>query len=163
LWLAGLAAVLVCSACGPQVIEGRPPFLRISEMSTQGERLSIDFDISNENGVEMTIDAIEIRVDIGDFEVSHVDPGFRMAVDANSTEALSVEKTPSDGLRALLASLENREVISLPFDLSGRVHTLEDGFLEFNQTGHLYPVPGKPGHFRSAVTQSKELQRESPY
>ena len=59
-----------------------------------------------------------------------------------------------------LASLENREVKSLPFTLQGSVRTLEDGILRFEQKGHLYPVPGKPGFFRSAVTQAEQLRHE---
>jgi len=158
-----LLAAVACAGCGPQVIEGRPPFLRISELSMHGDSLSIDFDVSNQNEVEMHIDAIEIRVGMGDTEIVHADPGYKLTVGASSSEDLHVEKPAPGGLRDRLSELERGDVISLPFDLSGRVHTLEDGYLDFDQKGHLYPVPGKPGYYRSAVTQSKELQREKPY
>ena len=63
----------------------------------------------------------------------------------------------------VLASLEGGEVNSIPFDLNGRVTTVEDGVLRFEYRGHLYPVPGRPGQFRSAVTQARELQREDDF
>ena len=42
------------------------------------------------------------------------------------------------------------------------MHTLEDGNLRFEQEGYLYRVPGRPGQFRSAVTQAKGLVRDKP-
>jgi len=85
---------------------------------------------------------------------------LQLAIDANSAEEVQVREFPQAPTRDLLASLENREVASLPFSLRGSVRTLEDGTLRFEQKGHLYPVPGKPGFFRSAVTQAEELRRE---
>ena len=55
------------------------------------------------------------------------------------------------------------DVPNLPFRLEGRVHTEEDGFLRFKHKGHLYPVPGKPGQFRSATTQSSRIREDDPY
>jgi len=158
-----LLLAAACAACGPQIIEGRPPFLRISEMNMVNGTLAVDFDISNPNEVEMKIDAIEVEVNVGDIDLVHSDPAFTLTVGASSTEILHVTQPPPDGLQTRLDALDNGDIISLPFNLSGRVHTIEDGYLEFDQKGHLYPVPGKPGYYRSAVTQSKELQRENPF
>ena len=83
-----------------------------------------------------------------------------LLIDANSAEEVTVEKLPDEYIRRQLASLENGEVVSLPFALTGRVRTEEDGYLRFEQKGHLYPVPGRPGQFRSAVTQAQDLRRE---
>jgi hypothetical protein len=43
------------------------------------------------------------------------------------------------------------------------VHTVEDGNLRFSQKGYLYPVPGRPGQFRSTVTQAQGLQRDDKF
>ncbi len=150
------------AGCGPNVIKGRPPFISISDMSLVDGELSAVFDISNQNGVPMSITAIDITVTVRDAEITRYNENFELVIDTNSTEEVSVEKMPDDFTQTLLASLDSGELNSLPFDLKGRVNTVEDGFLKFENTGYLYTVPGKPGHFRSAVTQSKGLRREDP-
>jgi hypothetical protein len=155
-----LLAIAACVSCGPQVIEGRPPFIGISGMHLVEDTLSADFRISNQNGVPMNIEAIDLEVAINGAELASENRQLKLAIDANSAEEIHVEKLPEAFTRDLLASLENREVKSLPFSLKGSVRTLESGRLRFEQKGHLYPVPGKPGFFRSAVTQAEELRRE---
>jgi hypothetical protein len=162
-WLPlALSAAFVCAACGPNVIEGRPPFIGISGMHLQGDTLAADFRIDNQNGVAMNIQAIEITVTVNEVTLTRDNRDHDLSIDANSSEELRVERLPDEFTRGLLASLENHEVPSLPFQLAGRVLTQEDGYLRFEQKGHLYPVPGKPGYFRSAVTQAEELRREDP-
>lgn len=156
-------SMTVTLSCGPNIIKGRPPFISISGMSLIDDRLSADFDISNQNGVPMTITMIDITVTVNEVELTRENRAFELEIGANSAEAVSVEELPDDFTRELLESLANKEVKSLPFDLEGRVRTVEDGFLAFSHKGHLYPVPGKPGHFRSAVTRSKGLQREEDF
>jgi LEA14-like dessication related protein len=155
-----LLVVAACASCGPAVIEGRPPFIGISGMQLVNDTLSADFRVSNQNGVAMNIETIDIEVTVDGAVLVGENRQLELAIDANSAEEVHVEKLPESFSRDLLASLENREVKSLPFSLQGRVLTLEDGYLRFEQKGHLYPVPGKPGHFRSAVTQAEELRRE---
>lgn len=154
---------VACVSCGPQVIKGRSPFISISGMSLVDERLSAEFDIRNQNGVPMTIDMVDITVTVNDVELARENRSFDLLVDANSAEEIVVEELPDDFTKSLLESLGNREVKSLPFELDGRVHTVEDGYLSFAHKGHLYPVPGKPGYFRSAATRSKGLQRDSDF
>jgi LEA14-like dessication related protein len=161
-----LLLMLIAAAafsCGPQIIKGRPPFINLSGMSLIESRLSADFDIRNQNGVPMTIDAIDIAVTVNDVELTRENRDFDLSIGANSTEEVHVEELPDDFTRTLLESLGSGEVKSLAFDLKGKVHTVEDGFLSFAHKGYLYPVPGKPGHFRSAVTQAKGLQRDKKY
>lgn len=157
-----LAAMSVIASCGPQVIKGRPPFISITGMSLQGDTLSADFGVSNQNGIPMTIHAIDITVTVNEAELTRHQSSFELLIDANSTEEVNVEKLPDDFTRSLLSSLDSGELKSLPFDLKGRVRTAEDGYLDFEHTGYLYPVPGKPNHFRSAVTHARGLKREDP-
>lgn len=160
-----LAALLLiaatCAACGgKQVIEGRPPFVGISAMTQAGGGLTTEFRVDNQNGVPMSIQAIDITVSLGDVTLTKTSRELRLAIDANSAEEIRVEERPGREALDLLDSLERREVNSLAFNLVGGVRTQEDGYLRFEQKGHLYPVPGRPGSFRSAVTQARELRRD---
>jgi hypothetical protein len=155
--------ILSCSACGPQIISGRPPFISISELSLEGERLSANFNISNHNGEVMDIDGIEIKVQVEEAELTRYNEDFKLTISANSTETVEVEQLPDDFTRDLLTSLESGDVASLPFRLEGRVHTVADGFLQFRHKGHLYPVPGRPGQFRSATTQTSRIGQGDPF
>ena len=150
-------------SCASQIIKGRPPFISISGMGLVENRLSADFDIRNQNGVPMTIDMIDITVTVNDVELARDNREVDLLIGANSAEEVHVEELPDDFTRSLLDSLGSGEVKSLPFDLKGRVHTLEDGYLSFAHKGYLYPVPGKPGKFRSAATRAKGLQREEQF
>lgn len=158
-----LLSMLFIVSCGSNVIKGRPPFISISSMSLIDDRLSADFDIRNQNGVPMTISMIDITVTVNDVELTRENREFELLVGANSSEEVHVEELPDEFVRELLDSLANKEVKSLPFDLEGRVQTAEDGILSFSHKGHLYPVPGKPGYFRSAVTRSQGLRREDDF
>ena len=159
-----LLLVAACTiSCSSQIIKGRPPFISISGMSLVEERLSADFDIRNQNGVPMTIDMIDIMVEVNDVELTRENRNFDLAIGANSAEEIHVEELPDDFTRSLLDSLDSGEVKSLAFDLNGKVHTLEDSYLSFAHKGYLYPVPGKPGYFRSAATQAKGLHREEQF
>jgi len=150
-------------SCGSQIIKGRPPFISISGMSLVDGKLSADFDIRNQNGVPMTIDMIDITVKVNDVELTRENRDFDLAIGANTAEEIHVEELPDDFTRSLLDSLDSGEVKSLAFDLNGKVHTLEDSYLSFAHKGYLYPVPGKPGYFRSATTQAKGLHREEQF
>lgn len=155
--------ILCCfllAGCGPQVIKGRPPFVNISAMSLIDGTLATEFDISNQNGVPMSIDNVDITVRVGESVLAGLNQPVDLVIDANSTEGTRSEQQADDFSQTLLASLQSGELKSLSFDLEGRVHTAEDGFLKFEQNGYLYPVPGKPGYFRSAVTQASQLKRE---
>ena len=159
-WLTLALLIGGCVSCGSNVIEGRPPFIGISAMQLTDEKLSADFRIANQNDVTMTVQAIDITITINEVELVRENRDLQLAIDANSAEEVRVEELPEAFTRDLLLSLESGAVGSLPFSLEGRVRTLEDGYLDFKQKGHMYPVPGKPGSFRSAVTQAQELRRE---
>lgn len=163
--LARLAFALLalgCASCGPQVIKGRPPFIGIAGMSLQNGVLATDFRIANQNGVAMTIQAVDITVTVEGSTLTREQGERGLSIDANSSEELRVERPADESTRRLLGSLERREVQSLSFELAGRVRTQEDGHLRFEHRGHFYPVPGRPGYFRSAVTQADKLRREDP-
>ena len=155
-----LLAGVISTSCGPQIIKGRPPFVSISAMNMSAGQLTTEYRIDNQNGVAMNIQAIEVLVTVDDAQLTRDNRDLGLLIDANSAEEYRVEEPAAEDARRLLASLERGEVNSLPFELSGQVLTQEDGHLRFEQKGHLYPVPGRPGNFRSAVTQAQQLRRD---
>jgi hypothetical protein len=154
-----LLSAWVCLSCASGVIEGRPPFVGISGMNLAGDMLSTDFRVSNQNEVAMDIESIDITVTVDSVELASESRDLQLSVDANSAEEVQVRQSPGAAALDLLVSLQSGDVKSLPFDLRGSVRTQADGVLRFEHKGHLYPVPGKPGFFRSAVTQAEELRR----
>ena len=155
-------AALVVTACGPDVIRGRPPFVNLSALSLADEQLHAEFRVANQNGVPMTITATEIAVTVRATDLLRDAQRLDLPIDANSAEDLRIAQPVEPFVATLLRSLDSGELTSLPFDLSGSVQTVEDGALRFEYTGYLYPVPGRPGHYRSAVTQTRELRPEDP-
>jgi hypothetical protein len=155
-----LIVIIACSACSPQKIRGRPPFIGISSLVLVENTLSADFDIRNPNDEEMTIDAIDISMTLQETQISRSRDDLRINISAQGIEEIHVESLPDEFARKLLSSLESGEVISLPYQLEGRVHTLENGYLSFDDKGHLYPVPGRPGQFRGAGAQGEVREPE---
>jgi len=158
-----LLSLLVCSSCGPSIIRGKPPFISIAGLSLEGQQLSADFNIHNQNGEPMDIDGIEIQVQVEEAILTRYNSDFKLSISANGTEEILVEQLPDEFTQQLLTSLQSGEVSSLPFSLEGKVSTLLDGTLQFRNKGHLYPVPGRPGQFRSATTHSSRVHGEDPF
>lgn len=155
-----LAVALTVAACGPKLITGRAPFVSIAGMSLTGASLETQYDIANQNGVKMNIDEFEVYVVVESRELLRHLRREKLPIDANSSERVTDRSEPDEFALALLRSLEDGSIDSLPFSLEGHVRTLEDGQLRFEQKGHLYRVPGRPGQFRAAVMQASELVRD---
>lgn len=155
--------LVVCAACGPSIIRGQPPFISIGSLHLDGRDISVVFTISNQNGEPMDIIGAEISVDLDEAELSRYNENFKLTIDANSAEEITVDQRLDESTAELLSSLQKGELISLPFKLEGRVNTLADGYLKFRNKGHLYPVPGRPGQFRSATTHSSRIDGDDPY
>lgn len=158
-----LAAVTVTSCGGPRLIQGRPPFVGISGMRLVDNDLETDFRVANQNEVIMTLQSIALDVSVDSGVLVSEKRELALEIGASSSEELHVATMLDTGMRNLLTALESQAVNSVAFELKGNVRTVEDGVLRFEQKGHLYPVPGKPGYFRSAVTQAEKLQREDRY
>jgi LEA14-like dessication related protein len=155
--------ILAVGACGPKIIKGKSPFFSIASMTLAEKQLSAKFTISNPNGEPMVIDGIDVRVEVKGAVLTRYDNEFELAIASNGTEEISVDQLPNDFTRDLLNSVESGELISLPFKLEGSVHTEANGNMRFRNKGHLYPVPGRPGHFRSATTHSSKIDSEDPF
>jgi hypothetical protein len=151
-----LVSLVLCVGCAPNKIKGNPPFVAISSMMMTDEALSASFDVRNINEVPMTIDAVDITISTRGSEFSSYSGAYQLSLDPNTTEEVTLDKLPGDYARGQLAELQGGKIASLPFSLQGRVHTTEDGYLDFRHEGYLYTVPGKPGQFRSATSRTRE-------
>jgi hypothetical protein len=87
-------------------------------------------------------------VNDGEQELIAYEGPVNINISAKGTEAWSVEVAESKTSRELLDSLEIGDIKSLPYKLKGSVYSKDDGQLRFEYEGHIYPLPGKPGHFR---------------
>ena len=150
LGLSLLLSVLFLTACGSNIIRGEPPIVRMSELSHQGNTIKLQLSMRNLNGVDLDITSTDFSLTVNDSEqelFAYKGP-LNTNIGANGTEVWSVEVEESKTSRELLDSLENGDIKSLPYKLKGSVYSKDDGKLRFEYEGHIYPLPGKPGHFR---------------
>jgi len=143
-----LMMVVLTTACGTKIIRGASPMVRMNELSHQNDSITIELSMRNLNGVELDIQSIDFSLSVSDDELfSYTGPADTNIV-VNGTETWTVEVEESDSSRELLNSLQSGEVKSLPYSMKGSVFSQEDGDLYFEHEGHIYPLPGRPGHFR---------------
>jgi len=142
------AVVSLATACGSKVIRGNAPIVRITELSHTGTTISLQLSMRNLNGISLDIQSIDFSLSVEDNELfSYKGPAATNIV-ANGTETWTVEVEEGLSGKQLLDKLQGGEVVSLPYSLKGSITAADEGKLRFTREGHLYPVPGRPGHFR---------------
>ena len=139
---------LLCSACGAKLIRGEPPMVRISELSHQDDTVNLQLSIRNVNGEALDIREMNFTVSNEDQQLLIYNGPATINIVANGTETWSVELAENGITREKLNELQNDDINSLPYELDGSIKTLETGKLRFEYKGHLYTLPGRPGHFR---------------
>ena len=146
----GLAvlAIMLCTACGTKIIRGEAPLVRMTELSHQDSSITLQLSMRNVNGVPLDIQSIDFSLSVDDEDLFTYQGPAETNIVANGTETWSVEVEESQSSRDLLNTLENGDVKSLPYSLKGSVDSRDDSNLRFKHEGHLYPLPGRPGHFR---------------
>ena len=124
--------------------------VRMTELSHQDDNINLQLSMRNLNGVDLDIRSIDFRLTVNEDEdeLFVYDGPVETNIVANGTETWSVDVVESEASRVLLNSLENGDIKSLPYALKGSVTSKDDGKLRFEYEGHIYPLPGKPGHFR---------------
>jgi hypothetical protein len=145
-----LLTALLCAACGANIVRGASPIVRMTELSHEGNNINLQLSMRNLNGVDLDINSIDFRLTVNEDEdeLFVYEGPVNTNIVANGTETWSVEVVESETSRALLESLESGDIKSLPYTLKGSVSSADDGKLRFEYEGHIYPLPGKPGHFR---------------
>jgi outer membrane lipoprotein-sorting protein len=143
-----LLALILTAACGAQVVRGASPLVRMNELSHQDNSITLQLSMRNVNGVDLDIQSIDFSLSIDDQELFTYNGPVDTNIVANGTETWTVDVEENQTSRELLNSLQNGDVNSLPYSLNGAVMTTQDKTLRFEHEGHLYPLPGRPGHFR---------------
>lgn len=151
-----LILISLCVACGPRQVKGKAPVVSIASLSVADEKLGASFNIHNINDVPMDIEQIEITIRIRDVELTRHVSALALSIDPNTTEDVVVEKVPEEFEQKLLEDLEKGDTGNLPFFLEGTIRTTEEGNVPFRYEGYLYPVPGRPGQYRSASSRTRE-------
>lgn len=151
-----LLIISLCVACGPRQVKGKAPVVSISSMTVDGDNLAATFNIRNINDVAMDLDRINVTIRIQDTELTRHSASLALSIDPNTTEEIAVQKLPDEFTKGILAQLESGETGNLPFLLEGELHTQQDGNVPFRYEGYLYPVPGRPGHYRSASSRTRD-------
>jgi LEA14-like dessication related protein len=141
-------AVLLSAACGTKIIRGAAPMIRMTELSHQDNKIMVNLSMRNLNGVPLDILGIDFSLKVDDAELFAYKGPVDTNIAANGTETWSMEIEESQSSRELLETLQNGDVKSLPYELKGSVSSKDDGTLRFEHEGHIYPLPGRPGHFR---------------
>jgi len=141
-------AMIFSMACSSKIVRGAAPMVRMNELSHQNQNIKILLSMRNLNGVELDIQSIDFSLSVDGNELFTYQGPAETNIIANGTETWSVEVEESQSSRELLDTLQNGDVKSLPYSLEGKILTLDDGTLRFEHEGHIYPLPGKPGHFR---------------
>ena len=146
--VAVLLLVLLVAACGPKLIRGESPMVRISELSHQDSIVSLQLNIRNVNDEALDILDLDFSLSSDDQQLLLYTGPARVNINANGTETWSADIVESDIARQRLDALQSGEIKSLPYKLEGSISSLESGRLRFEYEGHLYPLPGRAGYFR---------------
>lgn len=146
--LAVLLLVMLVSACGPKLIRGESPMVRISELSHQDSIVSLQLNFRNVNDEALDLLELDFSLSSDDQQLLLYTGPVSVNINANGTETWSVDIVESDTTRQRLDALQSGEIKSLPYKLEGSISSQESGRLRFEYEGHLYPLPGRPGHFR---------------
>ena len=141
-------AMVLSAACGAKLVRGASPMVRMTELSHQDNTITLQLSMRNLNGVDIDIRNIDFKLVMDDDELFTYNGPVDTNIVANGTETWSVDVEESETSRKLLGSLQNGEVKSLPYALEGSITTVDEGKLRFEHEGHIYPLPGRPGHFR---------------
>ncbi|MCP4048561.1 MAG: LEA type 2 family protein [Gammaproteobacteria bacterium] len=141
-------AVLLSAACGSKLIRGAAPMVRMTELSHQDNKVTLQISMRNPNGVALDIQTIDFSLSASDNELFAHQGSINTNIVANGTETWSLEVEEDQNSKTLLDELQSGDIKSLPYSLKGSVSTREEGVLFFEHEGHIYPLPGRPGHFR---------------
>lgn len=151
-----LILISFCTACGPRQVKGKAPVVSIATLTVADEKLGASFNIRNINDVAMDVVQIDITIRIRDVQLTRHVSALALSIDPNTTEDIFVEKVPEEFSQKLLDELESGNTGNLPFFLEGNMRTTQDGIVPFRYEGYLYPVPGRPGQYRSASSRTRE-------
>lgn len=140
--------VMFLTACGTKLIRGEAPVVRMNELSHANNSISLQLSLRNLNGVALDVEHINLSLSVRGTDLFSYDGPADTNIAPNGTEIRTLVIAENSSSRQLLDTLQNGDIKSLPYSLEGSITSVDDGKLKFQHTGHIYPVPGRPGHFR---------------
>ena len=140
--------IFMLAACGAKIVRGASPMVRMTELSHQDNKIAIELSMRNLNGIALEVQNINFSLSVNGEQLFAYSGPVDTSIVANGTETWSVKVEESKTSLDLLNTLQNGDVKSLPYTLEGSVISKGDGTLRFEHEGHIYPLPGRPGHFR---------------
>ena len=143
-FMAGLCLV----SCGPHLVHGQSPFVQVTAWEIQGHRLLMDLRIRNVNDVELAVENIDFSITLKDTELTRYNQPASMVISARGSETIGLELEAADAGVDLLVALQEGELASLPYAMAGQIQSGGKELMKFDREGHIYTVPGRPGHFR---------------
>lgn len=143
-----LTTLLLTTACGNKVVRGAAPIVRMNELSHADSTIRLQLSMRNLNGVELELQFIDFSLSVEDDKLFTYSGPAETNITANGIETWTIEVKESPSSKQLLDKLQAGDIKSLPYSLEGSITATDEGKLRFSHEGHIYPVPGKPGHFR---------------
>ena len=143
-----LLLALGLAACSSGQVRDESPMVRVSEVSRLDDDITVQLRIRNVNDEALDIRTISFELTSDDEPFLAWDGPAAVNIAAKGTETWSAGISASASGGALLDSLQQGSIKSLPYALKGSVETVDDQTLRFEAVGHLYPLPGRPGYFR---------------
>jgi LEA14-like dessication related protein len=142
------ASFMALTACATPGIKGKPPFVQLNGLRLLEGLLHLDLGVRNVNSEPIFLEQIEFSVTVADASLAIYKAPSMASISANGLENFRFELSPTiEGIN-LLSELENGEHPSLDYSLEGVMVVEEGKEMKVQRKGHIYPVPGRAGHFR---------------
>lgn len=144
--LLGAATLAACSA---GTVKGESPFVQVSSWRIDDTTLSLELRLRNVNDETLALSRVDLQVTVDDaVPLVSMRKSIDISIPGGGFETLALQATMTDTGGAFLDSLASEQRASLAFRLQGSVDSEDEGNLQFQHSGHIYPVPGRPGEFR---------------
>jgi LEA14-like dessication related protein len=147
-WILATLCGLLLASCSSRAIRGESPFVQVNGMKLQEQNLTLDLGLRNVNSEAIFIEHIEFSVTLDETSLAVYNAASQASVTANGTENIRFELAATPGGIDLLNELERGDHSNLEYTLEGVLQDNEGHQMKVRRRGHIYPVPGRPGHFR---------------
>lgn len=143
-----LSFVLTLVSCASPGIRGKAPFVQLNGLHVDNDLITVDLGVRNVNTEAILLQQIEFSISLDQTTLAIYKAPSQAGISANGTENFRFELSPSPEGLALLDDLQNGNRPNLVYSLEGMLVVQEEDELPILGKGRIFPVPGRPGHFR---------------
>jgi LEA14-like dessication related protein len=143
-----VTCLLLLSACVSGSKRSQAPFIVVNGLSLEDQDLTLDLGVRNVNALPLMIEHIEFALRVDETSLAVYKAPSRANVIANGTENLRFDLAATPEGTSLLNRLERGDLADLEYVLDGVLTANEGAQMKVSRSGFIYPVPGRPGHFR---------------